>query len=284
MMVYLNAPKYTIKSDEVYRFSHNTCLFRDVLPTCRAFSYLFGVNKVIKNKVNKNRVSSFGFLVLSGLVLLGALFSDPLLAKTVRYVSDELTIPMRSGASNQHRIIKFLSSGTALTVIETSDDGKFTNVEVGDKSGWVLSENLMNIPSGRDRLAAANKKFENSFQEIKDLKATIAELKSEIRQLKGENKSLQTERTNLTNSLEDLKITAANPLSLSKKNKELKKELDQARDNEAMLEKDNQQLRSNVTQEWFMIGGAVSIGSLILGIILTRINWRRKRSNWGDSF
>ena len=51
-----------------------------------------------------------------------------------------------------------------------------------------------------------------------------------------------------------------------------------------MLDKDNQALRSNVAQEWFMIGGAVAMGSLILGLILTRINWRRKRDNWGDSF
>jgi FtsZ-binding cell division protein ZapB len=66
----------------------------------------------------------------------------------------------------------------------------------------------------------------------------------------------------LSNSLEDLKITAANPVALSKKNKQLKKELGKARANESMLDKDNQQLRSNVTQEWFVIGGAVSIGSL----------------------
>ena len=51
-----------------------------------------------------------------------------------------------------------------------------------------------------------------------------------------------------------------------------------------MLSEENQQLRSNVQQEWFIIGGGVSIGSLILGLILTRINWRRKRDTWGDSF
>ena len=88
----------------------------------------------------------------------------------------------------------------------------------------------------------------------------------------------------MSNSLEDLKITAANPVALSKKNKQLKKELGKARANESMLDKDNQQLRSNVTQEWFVIGGAVSIGSLILGLIITRINWRKKRDSWGDSF
>ena len=84
------------------------------------------------------------------------MFSQSVHAKTA-YVSDELTVPLRTGPSNQYRIIKFLRSGTAMKVLETSEDGKYTNVEIGgDKSGWVLTENLMDIPSGRDRLAAAN--------------------------------------------------------------------------------------------------------------------------------
>jgi len=238
---------------------------------------------VIENKESIKQIQFFSYLVLSGLVLLSVLISEPVFAKTVRYVSDELKIPLRSGASTKHRIVKFLRSGTALTVLD--EDDKFTEVEAGGgKSGWVLTEDLMNVPSGRDRLAAASKRFSKSAEQIKELKSTIAELKGENRKLTGEKSSLKNERTNLSNSLEDLKITAANPLSLSKKNKQLKKELDKVRDNEAMLEKDNQQLRSNVMQEWFLIGGAVSIGSLLLGLILTRINWRKKRDNWGDSF
>lgn len=238
---------------------------------------------MIVNKESNNRIQFFSYFVLSGLILLSVLISEPVFAKTVRYVSDELKIPLRTGASTKHRIVKFLRSGAALTV--QGEDGKFTEVETGGgKSGWVLTEDLMNVPSGRDRLAAATKKFSKSADQIKELKSTISGLKSELKQLKNEKGALQNERTNLSNSLEDLKITAANPLSLSKKNKQLKKELDKVRDNEAMLEKDNQQLRSNVMQEWFLIGGAVSIGSLILGLILTRINWRKKRDSWGDSF
>ena len=209
--------------------------------------------------------------------------SEPVHAKTV-YVSDELKIPMRSGATNQHRIIKFIKSGTALKVLGASDDDKYIEVEGAGKTGWVLAEDTMAVPSGRDRLVAANKKLDNIRAENKELKSTIASLRADIKTLKGEKNSLQNERTNLSNSLEDLQITAANPLALSKKNKELKKELEKVRANEDMLEKDNQQLRSNVTQEWFIIGGGVSIGSLILGIILTRINWRRKRDSWGSSF
>jgi len=236
---------------------------------------------VIKNKVVNNRVPFFSFLVLSGMVLFAAFASEPVYAQTA-YVSDVLKIPMRSGASNGHRIVKFIRSGTALTVLET--DGEFTKVEAGGKSGWVITKDIMDIPSGRDRLAATKKKFAKSDQVITALENKVAELKSGIRQLKKEKGSLENKQTNLSNSLEDLKITAAKPVALAKKNKQLKKELEKVRANETMLDKDNQQLRSNVMQEWFVIGGAVSIGSLLLGIVLTRINWRRKRDSWGDSF
>ncbi len=236
---------------------------------------------MVKNKVFYSKSQSVQLSILSALVMM-LLISSPVHAKT-GYVSDQLKVPLRSGASNGHRILKFLRSGTAFTVMDT--DGDFTKVKVGgDKTGWLLTKDIMSIPSGRDRLAAANKKFAKSGQQIKDLKSKVAELRSEIRQLKNEKGALKSERTNLSNSLDDLKITAANPVALSKKNKLLKKELEKARANESMLDKDNQQLRSNVAQEWFVIGGAVAIGSLILGLILTRINWRRKRDSWGDSF
>jgi len=222
--------------------------------------------------------------VLSALAVLVMTATMPAQAKT-SYVSDELQVPMRSGASNGHRIIKFLKSGTALTILGASDDNKFIEVEIpGGKTGWVEADNVMDVPSGRDRLVSVNKKLAKMRQDTKNLKKSIAALKAEIRKLKNEKGALQNERTNLSNSLNDLKITAANPLALSKKNKQLKKERDKARDQASMLDKDNQQLRSNVTQEWFIIGGAVSLGSLIVGLILTRINWRRKRDSWGDSF
>ena len=237
---------------------------------------------MIKNKVFCSSSQIVHLLILSAFILSLMVISPLAHAKTV-YVSDQLKIPLRSGASNGHRIIKFLGSGTRLTVVDT--DGDFTEVEAsGGKSGWVLTKDIMDIASGRDRLVVVNKKLSESRAQAKELKSAVAELKSEIRQLKNEKGTLQNERTNLSNSLDDLKITAANPVALSKKNKQLKKELEKANANVAMLDKDNQQLRSNVMQEWFVIGGAVAIGSLILGIILTRINWRRKRDSWGDSF
>lgn len=233
-------------------------------------------------KVINNKILFPSYLVLPSVVLFSVLTSGAASAET-GYVSDQLKVPLRSGASSGHRIIKFLKSGVSFNVIDT--DGDYSEVEMnGDKTGWVLTKNVMSIPSARDRLVAANAKVTKSKAEIKGLKSSLNKLKSEIKKLKNDKNSLQSERTNLSNSLDDLKITAANPVALSKKNKLLKKELTKAHANESMLDKDNQQLRSNVTQEWFVIGGAVSIGSLIFGVLLTRINWRRKRDSWGDNF
>ena len=227
-----------------------------------------------------NQNQPIRFFTICIIALVSMLVASPSFAKT-RYVSDELKVPLRSGSSDSHRILRFVNSGTALTLLDSSGDYVQVRTSEG-KEGWMLNEHIMDVPSGRERLVLANKNLEKSKQENKKLNNVIAELKSEISQLNNEKESLQGERTNLSNSLDDLKITAARPLAMSKKNKELKKELEKVYANEAMLEKDNQQLRSNVTQEWFLIGGGVALSSLILGIILTRINWRRKKDSWGD--
>lgn len=239
---------------------------------------------MIKNKVlNKKKLPLYSLLI-SVIIVILATISAPAQAKTA-YISDDIRVAMRSGASNGHRIIKFLNSGVAFKVLDTSDDEKYVEIELSDgKTGWVATENIMDVPSARDRLLVANNKLSKVRQKNKDLENTIAKLIAETKELKSEKKVLQDERADLSNSLDDLKITAANPLALSKKNRQLKKELSIAEATVTKLDRDNKQLRSNAAQDWFLIGGGVSMGSLIIGLILTRINWTRKRESWGDSY
>lgn len=225
---------------------------------------------------------SIHYLMLSVLIVILATISVPAQAKTA-YISDEAKVAMRSGASNGHRIINFLISGTAFTVLGSSDDEKFIEIKLSDgTTGWVATENVMDTPSARERLVSANNKLSQVRQENKELKNTVAELTSEAKQLKSEINTLQNERTKLNDSLDDIKTTLAKPLSLHQENMQLREELGKAEANAEKLDKDNQQLRDNVTQQWFMIGGGVSLGSLIFGLLLTRINWSRKRESWGS--
>jgi len=91
-------------------------------------------------------------------VLVLALLSPFALAAT-QYISDELTVPLRRGASNAHKIIHAgLPSGTPLEVIGEDKDAGFTQVRLQNGTeGWVPTQYLVAEPVARDRLTVATK-------------------------------------------------------------------------------------------------------------------------------
>ena len=63
------------------------------------------------------------------LLLLTLLFSATSAAHDIRYISDKQYVPLRSGASNEHRIVhRGLPSGTKLVVSSTSSDGLWSEI------------------------------------------------------------------------------------------------------------------------------------------------------------
>jgi SH3 domain protein len=200
-----------------------------------------------------------------------------------RYVSDELSIPMRTGASNKHRIVYFPKSGTPLTVKETSEDGTYVHVtSPGGKEGWVESQYLMNQASARDRIVSVSKSLEKSRALEKELKQQVKELNAENRELTEQVKQFQREIKSQESSMEKLKRISANPVALANKNKSLEDQLSKITSSNKLLTEENEQLKDGSTKDWFILGAAVSMGSLLFGLLITRINWKRKRHSWGD--
>ena len=177
-----------------------------------------------------------------------------------KYVSDEFEIMLRTGQSGRHEILRQLRSGTALTVLEQGDN--YTKVRLGSGvEGWVLTRYLINQPSGRDRLAALEKKYE-------DLKLRFDQKVEEKKQ------SLQKEITRLER-------IAKKPLELQRENEKLKAQLEEEKRLYVELQKESEVLKSPYKdRQWFVTGALVVLGSMLVGIILTRIPWqRRKRWN-----
>jgi len=200
-----------------------------------------------------------------------------------RYVSDELSIPMRTGASNKHRIVYFPKSGTPLTIKETSDDGNFVHVtSPGGKEGWVETQYLMKQASARDRIVSVSKQLEKSRAQVKEFRKKIAELESQTKELGTQVKQSQREIKSQESSMEKLKRISANPVALANKNKSLEDRLSKLTASNTLLTEENEQLKDESTQDWFILGAAVSLGSLLFGLLITRINWKRKRHSWGD--
>ena len=199
------------------------------------------------------------------------------------YVSDELSIPMRTGASNKHRIVYFPKSGTPLTVKETSEDGNYVRVSSpGGKEGWVEKQYLMSQASARDRIVAIEQKLEKARKQVNELKQQLGELQTANREQDTQLKQSQREIKSMESSMEKLKRISANPAALANENKTLQAQLNKLTASNTMLAEENEQLADDSTRDWFILGAAVSLGSLLFGLLITRINWKRKRHSWGD--
>ena len=207
-------------------------------------------------------------------------------AKTIQYVSDDLTIPMRSGTTTAHKILKFLNSGMALEIIEFSDDKKHALVVPIDdvsKTGWVETSLLMVNKSARDQLEAANKKNHSIKEKLTEIKKQLAVSQNLNSELQNVQAQLESKIQNLQSTLTRLRENASDPIRIADENEQLKQQLASAKIKAEELTQENIILGDQNIKQWFVIGAVVSIGSLILGILLTRIRWKKKES-WGGSY
>ena len=212
------------------------------------------------------------------------MISTQLFAKNIQYVSDELTIPMRTGSTTSHKILKFLTSGTMVDVLDVSDDKNHTRIvliEDESKSGWVETRLLMSQPSAREQLVAANKSSQALKEKQATLKTELAELQKKNAELQEVQSQLENKYTDLQNILTKLRTNAAEPIRIADENEQLKQQLHNEQNKNIDLVKKNTFLGDQNIKQWFMIGAGVAIGSLILGLLITRIRWKR-RDSWGD--
>ncbi|MDW3096179.1 MAG: TIGR04211 family SH3 domain-containing protein [Gammaproteobacteria bacterium] len=187
----------------------------------------------------------------------GILVASHVSSAVTKYVTDEFEIMLRTGQSTQHEIRRQVKSGTPLVVLQESEG--YTNVRMPNGvEGWVLSRYLMNQPSGRDRLAALEKRHEK--------------LKTKFDQAVAEEKAA------MQKEIAKLKDIAKRPLELQRQNDQLKAQLAQEKDRYDKLAIESEVLKSPLKdRQWFVSGAVVVIGSMIFGIVLTRIPWQRKK-------
>jgi SH3 domain protein len=198
------------------------------------------------------------------------------------YVSDELSIPARTGGSTKNKILRFLKSGTQVTVLEEDQASGYSRIRLADGfEGWVQSSRLMNNPGAQELLARAQSRVSALTEQRNALREEVRELKKERAQQDQILAQLNTEKTGLEQRYEQLSDTAARPVELAEENTALKQDQASKAEQIASLTQQVEQLSSDVKKQWFLVGGGVSIGSLILGIILTRIPWRRRKDDWG---
>jgi SH3 domain protein len=217
-------------------------------------------------------------LIAVGLAVGGLVAPQPAAAETA-YISDVLTVPLRSGPSNANRILhRGLPSGTRMEVLSRDADSGFVQIRTErGLEGWLPEQYLVSEPIARDQLAAANRRIEQ-------LTGTLSEQRQQFNALtSGKSESdqnvsrLSSRVKELEQELAEIRRISAGAIAQNETNKELRALNDRLREEVDELVAAMAALEDNAQQRWLLMGGGLVILGLILGVA---IKARPRRSAW----
>lgn len=218
------------------------------------------------------------FILVSCLLML----AGNALAET-RYVSDTLEITMRSGKGTNFGITRMLRSGTPVEVLEVDKKSGYTQVRTkSGKEGWVLSRFLMNGRAARERLATAEKNLAELELENRKLTTAMTTVTEEKSGLEKNLQELEGQSRGVNQELSAIKRTASSALAIDSENKELKGRMVSLERQLQTIQQENEALKDRTARDWFMVGAAVVLLGIIVGLIIPKIRFRKK-SSW-DTF
>ncbi len=216
------------------------------------------------------------------ILLISLGIAGPGRAAETRYISDEFEVTMRSGTSTSNSIIKMLRSGEAVTVLEDDVASKYSLVETeDDKQGYVLTRFLMQSPAAKQTLAELRTDFSRQQERIEEQTAEIDALNQALTQERSDNNALKNTLRASEQELAQVREAAQNTLSILEQNNRLKSVVEELRQQKAALTDENAELKDTTRLDWFVRGGAVSLVAFVIGILVTRIRWR-KQDSWGS--
>jgi SH3 domain protein len=199
------------------------------------------------------------------------LASLPLAAQAeTQYIVDQLTVPLRRGPTNGHKIIHAgLPSGTALEIVAKDDGSGFTQVRTANGTeGWVPTQYLTTEPAARDRVVQLNKRIESLTGELTTLRQGVKSEQSARSTAEGTSNDLNKQVKQLQTELADIKRVSANAVAMYEENKALKAQTEQLQQTASDQAGQIKSLKSSEVQVWLLIGGGLVVLGLIFGIAI----------------
>ena len=199
-----------------------------------------------------------------------------------RFVTDEFEVTMRSGTSTSNSIVRMLRSGETVTLLEQDLVSQYSLIETSDnKKGYVLSRFLMDHPAARESLQKLQDTYQEQLEQLNQQSTEIDRLNEVLEQEQSDNETLEVTLRASEQELDEIRNASADTLSTLEQNNELKASLSQLVDQQTRLSQENLELKDTTQMDWFVRGGAVSLLAFVVGILVTRIRWR-KQDSWGS--
>jgi len=200
--------------------------------------------------------------------------------QNIKYVGDNLVIMIRTGQSNKHKIVRAITSGTQLQVLETGEE--YSRVRTSnDIEGWVLNQYLMDEPVAKHKLTLARKQIAMMETQNAQVKQELQMAKEERNALKKNLQLIEKEKDQQTDEANHLRSLAAQPLKLSDENQQLSRSKVSLENQVNTLQKEITALRDETKKQWFLTGAGVVLAGILIGLTLSRMR-RVRKSDWGS--
>jgi len=231
-------------------------------------------------------------LKLCILLLSAIVTSSPVLAITstdsddnpisdTMYITDVFEVTLRSGTSTSNEILMLLKSGQAVTLLEQDSVSQYSLVKAENgKQGYVLSRYLVDKPSAKQRLASLQQATAAQKQENQSLKTEISILQTDLANQLLNNENLKNSLQTSEDELERVSLAAKSTLEVMEKNRVMESTITELQQQQSLLSDENDILKDSTRMDWFIRGAAVSLIAFLIGILVTRIRWKKQES-WG---
>ncbi len=226
-------------------------------------------------------ISVKNWLIAGAVTLAIAPISATTLAEP-HYISDQLSITLRSGESTQHKILRGLKSGTAVELIESNPESGYTKVRLTDGTeGWVVNRYLSRTPAARARLQKAEQKLARLNSENQALKKISNQVGKQQQAHEATISALQKKNSTLAKTLAKLRAVAATPLAIDEENRTLKEDGIHMETLIQTLEQENIILSDRGARDWFIAGTGVTLLGIFLGLIAPKLRFAKKQ-RWSE--
>jgi SH3 domain protein len=195
---------------------------------------------------------------------------------TKAYVTDSFEITLRTGPSNENKIIAMLFSGRPLDVLSTQGEWSQVKVLDGDKEGWVMSRYLVTRLPWEVQAKKLQEDSVNLNAKLNRLQKEFADESQQRQAIASELKRKTQELEALSKEYSELEKGAEGYLKLKTIHEATEKDLKAAKSELSKLTAENEALRSSEQTRWFLSGAVVLLCGLLIGGIAGRQQKKRR--------
>ena len=217
------------------------------------------------------------------LLLLGAVLPRLCFGNELRYITDEILVPVRSGAGGEYRIInKGLSSGTPITQFGLSEDGVWAEVETrGGTRGWLRAQYVQVDKPTQLLLEDTKQAYTNLEADRNKLRGLLDNSQSIAYEADGQLEDLKEKLAASEAELSQIKQVSGAAIELDSRNQLLAKNLETKRSEAELLKLENVRLQERIKSNQIIDGAlAVLLGVIIMAIAPKLIPKRRRNDGW----